>query len=157
MGFVPVALDGLPLDTFEAGDVLIHENSEKGALFFLVNGTVEVSKQGQLITRVRERGAMFGEMSVLLKCKHTATVTAIDRVDCRVVEDPDEYLALHPEVTLYVCRILARRLDSLNKYLVDIKEQFADRSDHLGMVDEVLGAIMNRKPREITPPADPGH
>lgn len=153
----PVALEGLPLDSFEAGEVLIHENSERGALFFLVSGTVEVSKQGQLITRVREPGAMFGEMSVLLKCKHTATVTAIDRVDCRVVEDPDEYLALHPEVTLYVCRILARRLDSLNKYLVDIKEQFADRADHLGMVDEVLGAIMNRKPRDITPPADPGH
>jgi CRP/FNR family cyclic AMP-dependent transcriptional regulator len=156
MAIIPAALDALPLDTFEAGEVLIHENSEMGALLFLVHGTVEVSKQGQLITRVREHGAMFGEMSVLLKCRHTATVTAIDRVDCRVVEDPDEYLAAHPEVTLYICRILARRLDSLNRYLVDIKTQFADRADHLGMVDEVLGAIMNRQPRDIAPPPNPG-
>ena len=156
MGVTPIALEGLPLDSFEAGEVLIHENSEKGALFFLVSGTVEVSKQGQLITRVRERGAMFGEMSVLLKCKHTATVTAIDQVECRIVEDPDEYLAAHPEVTLYICRILARRLDSLNRYLVDIKTQFADRADHLGMVDEVLGAIMNRQPRDIAPQPNPG-
>jgi len=149
-------LDALPLDSFEAGEVLIHENSEAGALLFLEHGTVEVSKQGQQITRVRERGAMFGEMSVLLKCKHTATVTAVDGVACRVVQDPDEYLAEHPEVTLYICRMLARRLDSLNRYLVDIKAQFADRSDHLGMVDEVLGAIMNRKPREIPPQPAPG-
>jgi len=156
MGSVPRALDALPLDSFEAGEVLIHENSEAGALLFLEHGTVEVSKQGQQITRVRERGAMFGEMSVLLKCKHTATVTAVDGVACRVVQDPDEYLAEHPEVTLYICRMLARRLDSLNRYLVDIKAQFADRSDHLGMVDEVLGAIMNRKPREIPPQPAPG-
>lgn len=156
MRSVPRALEALPLDTFEAGEILIHEHSEMGSLFFLVHGTVEVSKQGQQITRVREHGAVFGEMSVLLKGKHTATVTAIDRVDCRVVRDPDEYLAEHPEVTVYICRILARRLDSLNRYLVDIKEQFADRSDHLGMVDEVLGAIMNRKPREIPPQPSPG-
>lgn len=156
MGLVPRALEALPLDTFEAGDVLIHENSEMGALFFLEQGTVEVSKQGQSITRVRERGAVFGEMSVLLRSKHTATVTAVDHVDCRVVHDPDEYLAEHPEVTVYICRILAQRLDSLNRYLVDIKAQFADRSDHLGMVDEVLGAIMNRKPRETPPQPNPG-
>ena len=157
MTALPSSLDTLPLQAFEAGQVLIGEGTDAGALYFLARGTVEVSKEKQVITRVREQGAMFGEMSVLLKCKHTATITAVDRVECRVVKNPDEFLASHPDVILYICRALARRLDSLNRYLVDIKTQFADRADHLGMVDEVLGAIMNRHPREIAPNPNPGH
>jgi hypothetical protein len=45
--------------------------------------------------------------------------------------------------------ILARRLDSLNRYLVDIKRQFEGRSDHLGIIDEVLDSLMHKHPRAI--------
>ena len=153
---IPESIEGLPLQTFEAGEVLIKEGSEAGSLFFLSRGTVAVSKEGRPITKVRERGAMFGEMSVLLKCGHTATVTAVDHVECRVAREPGPYLEAHPDVVFYICWVLARRLDSLNRYLVDIKTQFHDREDHLGMVDEVLGAIMNRQPRDIAPQPNPG-
>jgi CRP-like cAMP-binding protein len=153
---VPASVDGLPLQSFNAGEVLVQEGGEGNILYFLARGTVEVSKEGQSITRVRERGAMFGEMSVLLKCKPTATVTAIDQVECRVATNAEEFLAAHPDVVLYICWILARRLDSLNRYLVDVKSQFADRADHLGMVNDVLGAIMNRQPRDIAPQPEPG-
>ena len=156
MAQIPAAIESLPLRRFAPGDVLVREGGEEGVLYFLVRGRVEVSKGGQTITRVREPGAMFGEMSVLLKCPHTATVTSVDHAECRVVENAEAYLAANPDVIFYISRILARRLDSLNRYLVDIKNQFADRSDHLGMVDEVLGAIMNRQPREIAPQPDPG-
>ncbi len=153
---VPPSIDTLPLQSFEAGEILVREGGAEGCLYFLGKGTVEVSREGQSITRVRERGAMFGEMSVLLKCGYTATVTAIDRVECRVARDPEQFLETHPEVIFYICWVLARRLDSLNRYLVDIKSQFHDREDHLGMVDEVLGAILNRQPRDIAPQPDPG-
>ncbi len=153
---VPASIDSLPLKSFEAGEVLVREGGAEGILYFLLGGTVEVSKEGQSITRVREPGAMFGEMSVLLKCGHTATVTAVDRVECRVARDPAEFLETHPDVVLYICWILARRLDSLNRYLVDMKSQFQDRDDHLGMVNEVLGAIMNRQPRDVAPQPNPG-
>ena len=153
---VPEAIQILPLHTFQAGEVLVHEGGDEGVLFFLESGTVEVSKEGQSITRVRERGAMFGEMSVLLECKHTASVTAVTPVTCHVAHDPKAYFAAHPEVVLYISWILARRLDSLNRYLVDIKSQFEDREDHVGMVNEVLGAIMNRHPRNIAPQPNPG-
>lgn len=153
----PASLDHLPLQTFNPGDVLVRQGNDANSLYFLQHGTVEVSKDGQSITRVREAGAMFGEMSVLLKCPPTATVTAVDRVECRVAANPEQFLAEHPDVLLYICWVLARRLDSLNRYLVDVKTQFADRADHLGMVDEVLGAIMNRQPRDVAPHPNPGH
>lgn len=157
MNAVPACVETLPLRAFGPGEVLVHEGGGENVLYFLASGTVEVSKGGQAITRVRERGAMFGEMSVLLQCAPTATVTAVDRVECRIAASPGEFLAAHPDVVLYICWVLARRLDSLNRYLVDVKAQFADREDHLGMVDEVLGAIMNRQPRDVARPADPGH
>ena len=150
------AIDALPLFTFAPGEVLLHEGSPTDKLYFLMSGTVEVTKEGQSITRVREVGAIFGEMSLLLDVPHTATVSAVNEVTCRVAESPEAFFTAHPQVVLYVCWVLARRLDSLNRYLVDIKAQFADRSDHLGMVDEVLSAIMNRQPRPLAKVVDAG-
>ena len=44
-----------------------------------------------------------------------------------------------------------RRLDALNRYLVDIKGQF-DGHDHLGMVDSVLETLMRRQmPTRVRP------
>lgn len=154
---IPATINGLPLQSFSPGDALLKEGGEGGKLYFLSHGTVEVSKEGKAITRVRERGAMFGEMSVLLSGTYTASVTAVDRVECRVAANAREFLEENPDVVTYICWILARRLDSLNRYLVDVKSQFEDRADHLGMVDEVLGAIMNRQPRAIISHPDPGH
>ncbi len=156
MNRVPASIDSLPLQSFKASEVLVQEGYDTKGLYFLSRGTVEVSKEGQSITRVRERGAMFGEMSVLLESRPTATVTAVDQVECRVAANPRAFLEANPDVVLYICWILARRLDSLNRYLVDVRLQYADRGDHLGMVNEVLGAIMNRQPRDIAPQPNPG-
>jgi len=157
MNSVPVSLGHLPMQNFAADEVLLQEGVATDRMYFLVRGAVEVSKGGQSITRVREPGAMFGEMGMLLGTPPTATVTAVGAVECHVAEKADEFLSAHPDVMRYICWVLARRLDSLNRYLVDVKAQFADRSDHLGMVDEVLGAIMNRQPKNIAPNPDPGH
>ena len=94
---------------------------------------------------------MFGEMSVLLGCPHTATVCASTEVECRVASQPIEFLRANPEVMFYVARILARRLESLNRYLVDVKQQLRDQEGHVGMIDEVLDALMTRHPRQIQP------
>jgi CRP/FNR family transcriptional regulator, cyclic AMP receptor protein len=41
-----------------------------------------------------------------------------------------------------VARILSRRVQLVTGYLVDLKRQFADRDDHLAMVDEVLESLV---------------
>ena len=61
-----------------------------------------------------------------------------------VAEDPEAYLADHPEVNLHVSKILAIRLEAAAQYLVDVKEQLQGVSDHVGMVDGVLDAILHR-------------
>ena len=37
----------------------------------------------------------------------------------------------------------------MTRYLVDLKEQFAQNEDHMGMVDGVLQTLTYRTPRKI--------
>ncbi len=138
-----------PSVTTPAGHVLITEGESVEGIYFLESGEVEVLKGGTLIAEVYEPGAMFGDMAHLLQVAPTATVRTLTPCVFRHVTDPADFFKRHPEVTLHLATILARRLDSLNRYLVDIKHQFKDRSDHLGIIDEVIDALMNKHPRNI--------
>jgi CRP/FNR family transcriptional regulator, cyclic AMP receptor protein len=78
-----------------------------------------------------------------------ATVRTTTAAVFRQVDDPAVFFGQHPEVSLHVAIILARRVDALSRYLVDIKNQFKDRADHLGMIDEVLDTLIHKHPRDI--------
>ena len=142
-------LQTLPPVSCAAGDVIIAEGQPLQGIYFLERGEVEVLKAGTLIGETYEAGAVFGEMSFLLKTEPTATVRALSPCTFRYLVDPVNYFRQHPEVALHIAEILARRLDSLNRYLVDIKHQFEDRADHLGIIDEVLDSLMHKHPRNI--------
>lgn len=142
-------LQALPSITRAPGEALINEGQVVEGLYFLESGEVEVLKGGVLIAEVFEPGAVFGDMAYLLGTAPTATVKALTECVFRHVAAPREFFQQNPDVALHMAVILARRLDSLNRYLVDIKNQFKDRADHLGMIDEVLDALMHKHPRNI--------
>ncbi len=141
--------ENLPRLSTAAGHELITEGQAVTGLYFLESGEVEVLKGGTVIAEVYAPGAVFGDMAYLLATPPTATVRTLTPCVFRHVADPREFLRLHPELALHVAAILARRLDSLNRYLVDIKHQFKDRADHLGIIDEVLDALMHKHPRNL--------
>jgi CRP/FNR family transcriptional regulator, cyclic AMP receptor protein len=142
-------LQTLPAVTCAPGEALINEGRPVAGLYFLETGEVEVLKGGVVIAEVYDAGAVFGDMAYLLASAPTATVKALTTATFRHVADPAMFFQLHPGFALHLAEILARRLDSLNRYLVDIKHQFQDRSDHLGMIDEVLDTLMHKHPRDI--------
>jgi CRP/FNR family cyclic AMP-dependent transcriptional regulator len=146
---LPSIIETLPVVSVAAGEDLVVEGSPPAGLFFLISGMVEVTKRGATIIRVRERGAVFGEMAILLNQPHTATVRAIQDSQFRRADPHRSSLESNPELCLYIAEILARRLDALNSYLVDLKSQFKDRGDHLGMVDEILDSLMSKHPRKV--------
>ena len=49
---------------------------------------------------------------------------------------------------------LAGRLHRLVAYLADVRAQYADRDDHLGMLDAVLARLSSRPPVDIDPGSD---
>jgi CRP/FNR family transcriptional regulator, cyclic AMP receptor protein len=91
-------------------------------------------------------------MSVVLDQPASATVRAGSDVEVRVIDDPQEFLIAQPGVAFAVLRMTAARLDGLTRYLVDVKQQFADQEGHLGMVGQILDTLVHHQ----AAPARPG-
>lgn len=135
----------IPIRSFPPGTIILPEGERLGALFFLREGTVEILKQDVELTQVSSPGAVFGEISVLMKTPHMATVRTLTESSFYVADDAQALLAAHPEFYEHIARLLAIRLTSVSSYLVDLKRQFASRDDHLGMVDEVLESLLHHQ------------
>jgi CRP/FNR family cyclic AMP-dependent transcriptional regulator len=145
---------GLPEQTFGPGEVLLVEKEKQGILYILIEGEIEVLKGDFQITTASEPGAIFGEMSILLDIPHTATVRTLTRSRMHVIERAAEFLKSHTDITYQLAQLLTQRLYSVTTYLVDLKKQFEDRQDHLGMVDEVLETLVHQQIDECSPGSD---
>jgi CRP/FNR family transcriptional regulator, cyclic AMP receptor protein len=137
--------DGFPLDRFGPGEVLIPEGPGLDRMYILAAGEVEVLRGDTQVADIAIPGAIFGEIAALLGGPHTATVRAVGDVTAFRLENARALLMDHKELSFHVSTILARRLTDATSYLADLKRQFAHRSDHLGMVDEVLDALVQRQ------------
>jgi CRP/FNR family cyclic AMP-dependent transcriptional regulator len=146
MSLILAALRDHPVRHFAEGETLLAQDGRTGLLYVLIEGAVEVAKDDIPVATAAEPGAVFGDLSALLGVPHTATVRATRASSFHVVTNPRVFLEQSPVVCLHLCELLARRLDAVNKYLVDVKQQFAGH-DHLGMVDGVLDTLMHRQPR----------
>src|SRR5262245_23762158 len=114
------ALTALPLKTYQAGETVLANGSRTNELLILKNGSVAVVRQGIEVARVTDPGAVFGEISALLDCPHTADVRAVTTSQFHVAHPA----ALQdPAALFYVAAILARRLDRTNQALVELTNQ----------------------------------
>jgi cAMP-binding proteins - catabolite gene activator and regulatory subunit of cAMP-dependent protein kinases len=111
---------------FRAGETVIKEGDCTGLLYFLIEGTVEVHKDGVLLFASSQPRTVFGELSTLLGGNHLATVVAIRPCAFYMVSNPRAFLATSPAVCFQVCETLATRLNAMLEYLRDIKRQFED-------------------------------
>jgi len=145
---------GLPEKTFDPGEVLLAEGVNERILYILIEGEVEVLKGDLQINTVSEPGAIFGEISVLLDIPHTATVKTLTASRVYVVERAGEFLQSHTDISYQLAKLLAQRVHGISTYLVDLKSQFEDHENHLGMVDEVLESLVHQQAEECTPGSD---
>lgn len=144
----------LPVASFEAGAVLLEEGLATGRLYVLIDGAVEIMKGDFQINTVADRGAIFGDMSALLGIPHMATVRAIAPSRVHVIEGGAAFLQSHKEIAFHLATLLAQRLHGVTTYLVDLKHQFEDHENHLGMVDDILETLLHEQRREFTPGSD---
>ena len=145
---MPSVLDACkdqPQKTFAAGEVLLHEGRRAGVLYVLIEGEVEIVKRDVQINVVRDPGAIFGEISVLLNVPHMATVRTTKPSRLHEVEKARRFLEVHPELAFSIAKLLGQRLRLVTTYLVDLKKQFEQHENHLGMVDEVLESLVHHQ------------
>jgi CRP-like cAMP-binding protein len=144
----------MPQRSVAVGEAILREGDRSGRIYILIEGCVEIVKGDVQINVVSEAGAIFGEMSVLLDAPHMATVRALEPSRFHVAEDATSFLHSDPTLALVVARLLARRLQAMITYLVDLKSQFEDHGDHLGIVDEVLETLAHHQGEAHDPGSD---
>jgi CRP/FNR family transcriptional regulator, cyclic AMP receptor protein len=149
MGLIPdislfrKKLATLPLATYQAGETALSAASRTGRLLILKEGAVVVVKEGVEIARVVEPGAVFGELSVLLNQPHTADVRAVTASQFYVA-DAATLLTSDPTALLYVATVLAQRLDSANRSLLELKRQVqaGESRDVIGRTVEKIEGLL---------------
>lgn len=141
----------LELRTFAPGTVLLAEGPATGRMYVLAGGEIEIAKGNVIVARVVDEGSIFGEISALLDVGHSATVRAATTVTAYEIEDAASFLDGSPDLMRSVANLLARRLIDATTYLTDLKHQYAGRDDHLGMVDQVLEALVHQQEVQFAP------
>lgn len=114
-------------NAFEHGDEILKEGQRDDKLYILVEGKVEVVKDAVQIAVVDQKGAVFGEISALIKTPHNATVKALSKCKFYIIPEASRYLEENQKATLAIARMLAERL-----YMIDAK--FAELKKRLTVI-----------------------
>jgi CRP-like cAMP-binding protein len=136
-------LKEFPLATLAAGELLLTQGGKTDCIYFMVQGSVKITKDDIEVATVTDEGAVFGELSILLDKEHSASVECLEDSKFYCIENPAEYLEDHPKVIWHIAQTLGLRIFNLNQYLVDLKQQ-DEGEDHLQMVEDVLGVLLNQ-------------
>ena len=112
---------------YDVGEIIIHEGADHGALYFLLQGSVLITKSGyDYIVAQLSTGSIFGEMSFFTKKPRFSNVIASD--DVLAVKMDDDFFAnvkpaIRDKIKNYLIEILIKRLDQMNAALVKISRQ----------------------------------
>lgn len=112
-----------------AGDILIQEGSAGDALYIILDGEFEVSKQSaqqDIKLDVREPGAVIGEMSLLDHAPRSATVRALSPGRLLMIDQAtfDQLLANSPTAAMAILHTVTARLRQ-NEALLHQREKMA--------------------------------
>ena len=111
----------LPLATYQPGETVIAAGTKTGRLLILRKGAVAIEKEGTVIAKVTEPGAVFGELSALLNQPHTADVRTLETSEFHVGRA--ELLEQDPMMLSCVAAILAQRLNIANQALIKLRSE----------------------------------
>lgn len=125
-----------------AATTLVEQGQRSDHLYVLVQGAFDVVRDGVRIVQVREPGAFLGEIAVLLDAPATASVVAACDSVVQVVHPAAAAVRSDPVLTLAIAQLLARRLQAVTAYLVDLQQQYAGTGTHLSVMDQVLARLM---------------
>jgi len=122
------SVQGLEETPFQSGHDVLRQGERKRHLYVLASGSVEILKNGQRLCEISEPGSIFGELSVLLKTFHFATVRTLETSSFYIIDDGEIFLSENPAVGVHIARVLASRLAKLDSYFADLKREFKELS-----------------------------
>ncbi len=132
---------------YAPGETIVRQGDSGASMFVILGGSVSVTLAGrsghveELATL--EAGSFFGEMSLMTGVKRTASVVAVDEVECGELEKHDvaDILMRRPELAQQISDLLEKRqiaLDSLREKLQN-KPEAVGKSDLLARIQDFFG------------------
>ena len=116
------------LNKYPSGQIIMKEGETDTHLYFLVQGTVEITKKGQVVATLRRRGDVFGEMGAIDAAPRSASAYAKEDTLCLSTDFlAIEKFAGNDKIYLgYVCyrifsEILVDRLRKTTEELMGLK------------------------------------
>ncbi len=97
--------------TFHAGQIIVTQGTPGQAFYLVLSGRVEILRDGVSLGAFGP-GDFFGEMSLLDQAPRSATIRAIDQVECLMLSSWDfkALLERHPSIAIKLLEVLSRRL-----------------------------------------------
>ena len=106
--------------SYGEGEYIIKEGEVGKGFYILEEGTLEVSRQGKVISHINQEGAMFGELSELLMSKRDASIIAKSEAKVRFFEvGLEDFVEKNPKFAVKIIRNLGRRLSRMNKLALE--------------------------------------
>ena len=118
---------------FENGNLIFLEESEGKNLFFVVEGSVKVtrlSKDGrEVILAMLNAGDFFGEMSLLDGEARSANVIALEKTEVLSLNRDDFLVVLHdyPKIAIQLLKEMSSRLTKSDRQIVSLSLSDAEK------------------------------
>ena len=126
----------------DPGDTVISEGDESKFFCILLKGAMDVVKDGERITRIREAGQILGELALVNDSRRSASVLAATHSFClKIVPEfldglsDAERNGFFAKLYQFVTRLLGERLEESSARIAQLEQQ----------VDELSGSPASRK------------
>ena len=127
-----------PARLFEPDEVITMPGDKSKAAFVLESGSVAITKNGTQLGVITKPGSVVGELASLLESDRTATVTAREPCQLRVIDDPLGLLRSNGEVRLATAIDIDGKIRSSRDHIMSIR---AAMENMLSPDSEALGRI----------------
>jgi CRP-like cAMP-binding protein len=126
--------------------IIIEENTKTGAIFILIEGKIEIIKNGAPVAILSEPGTIIGEISLLQDCPHTATCRSLGKVKMYSIMNGKEFLLNNVNIFWLISRDLANKLQLTTSCLASFSSDIQNYSKfelnrQLDFVEEVIGSV----------------
>jgi len=123
---------------------IFEEGAKTGVIVILIEGEIEVIKNGISVAVLSEPGTIIGELSVLQDCPHTATCRAQGDIKVYSFTNGKEFLLSNVNILWLASRDLAKKLQLTTTCLTGFSKDIQNYSRfevnrQIDFVEEVAG------------------
>ena len=136
------------LQEYQSGDVVLPAGELGKGFCILESGTLEVVRDGKVLSEIDMAGSIFGELSEILGLKRDANIVAKTEAKVRHVEESvTDIVEKNPKVAIKLIKTLGRRLYRMNR--IAAKEIASKDSHHVSNALGVTILVVDDKPNII--------